>query len=84
MLEVTDSARRRHHRRVPGRPPDDAHLSGARTATRRLLWIVTGEEKREPLAKLLDRDPSIPAGRVEFTDSLIVADEAAAGDHGRS
>jgi 6-phosphogluconolactonase/glucosamine-6-phosphate isomerase/deaminase len=46
----------------------------------RLLWIVTGEEKREPLGKLLDRDPSIPAGRVEFTDSLIVADEAAAGD----
>jgi 6-phosphogluconolactonase len=45
---------------------------------KRLLWIVTGEEKREPLAKLLARDPSIPAGRVEFTDSLIVADRAAA------
>jgi 6-phosphogluconolactonase len=45
---------------------------------RRLLWIVTGEEKRDPLAKLLARDPSIPAGRVEFTDSLIVADRAAA------
>ena len=50
-------------------------LAGAR----RLLWIVTGEEKREPLAKLLYRDPSIPAGRVEFTDSVVVADEAAAG-----
>ena len=46
---------------------------------RRLLWIVTGEEKQEPLAKLLYRDPSIPAGRVEFTDSVIVADKAAAG-----
>ncbi len=46
---------------------------------RRLLWIVTGEEKRDPLAKLLARDPSIPAGRVEFTDSLIVADRAAVG-----
>jgi 6-phosphogluconolactonase/glucosamine-6-phosphate isomerase/deaminase len=46
---------------------------------RRLLWIVTGAEKQEPLAKLLYHDPSIPAGRVEFTDSLIVADEAAAG-----
>jgi 6-phosphogluconolactonase len=44
---------------------------------RGLLWIVTGEEKREPLAKLRARDPSIPAGRVEFSDSLIVADEAA-------
>jgi 6-phosphogluconolactonase len=45
----------------------------------RLLWIVTGEEKREPLAKLLARDPSIPAGRVEFTDSWILADQQAAG-----
>ena len=47
--------------------------------TRRLLWIVTGEGKREPLAKLLARDPSIPAGRVESGDSLILADRAAAG-----
>jgi len=46
---------------------------------RRLLWIVTGEEKQEALAKLLYHDPSIPAGRVEFSDSLIVADQAAAG-----
>jgi len=48
---------------------------------KRLLWIVTGEEKREPLAKLLDRDRSIPAGRVEPSgDSLIVADRAASVD----
>jgi 6-phosphogluconolactonase len=47
---------------------------------RRLLWIITGEEKREPLAKLLARDPSIPAGRVELGgDSLVLADPAAAG-----
>ncbi|MSO42561.1 MAG: 6-phosphogluconolactonase [Solirubrobacterales bacterium] len=46
---------------------------------RRVLWIVTGEEKREPLAKLLGGDPSIPAGRVEVGDSLIVADAAAVG-----
>jgi 6-phosphogluconolactonase len=45
---------------------------------RRLLWIITGEEKREPLAKLLDRDPSIPAGRVEPAgESLVLADRAA-------
>jgi 6-phosphogluconolactonase len=49
---------------------------------RRLLWIVTGEEKQEPLAKLLYHDPSVPAGRVEFTDSVIVADEAAAAEAG--
>jgi 6-phosphogluconolactonase len=47
---------------------------------RRLLWIITGAEKREPLAKLLARDRSIPAGRVEPSgDSLVLADPAAAG-----
>jgi len=45
--------------------------------TRRLLWVVTGAEKRDPLGKLLARDPSIPAGRVESEDSLILADHAA-------
>ena len=51
------------------------------TRARRLLWIVTGESKREPLAKLLARDPSIPAGRVEpGGESLVLADRAAAPD----
>jgi 6-phosphogluconolactonase len=46
---------------------------------RSLLWVVTGEEKRDPLRKLLDRDPSIPAGRVEpGGESVILADRAAA------
>ena len=45
---------------------------------RRLLWFVTGAEKRDPLAKLLAPDPSIPAGRVEPRDSLVLADRAAA------
>jgi 6-phosphogluconolactonase len=45
---------------------------------RRLLWIVTGEEKRDPLAKLLARDLFIPAARVEPRDSLVLADAAAA------
>jgi 6-phosphogluconolactonase/glucosamine-6-phosphate isomerase/deaminase len=43
-----------------------------------LLWLVTGEDKREPLARLLAGDPSIPAGRVEAPHSLILADAAAA------
>jgi 6-phosphogluconolactonase len=48
---------------------------------RSLLWVVTGEDKRDALAKLLDRDPSIPAGRVEpGGDSLVLADRAAAPD----
>jgi 6-phosphogluconolactonase len=47
---------------------------------RSLLWIVTGEEKRDALAKLLDKDPSIPAGRVEPSgESLVLADRAASG-----
>jgi 6-phosphogluconolactonase len=46
---------------------------------RRLLWVVTGEEKRDPLEKLLLLDPSIPAGRVDpGLESLILADRAAA------
>jgi 6-phosphogluconolactonase len=48
---------------------------------RSLLWVVTGEDKREALRKLLERDPSIPAGRVDpGGDSLILADRAAAPD----
>jgi 6-phosphogluconolactonase len=48
---------------------------------RSLLWVVTGEEKRDALQKLLARDPSIPAGRVEpGGESLILADRAAAPD----
>jgi 6-phosphogluconolactonase/glucosamine-6-phosphate isomerase/deaminase len=46
---------------------------------RRLLWLVTGEDKRDPLAKLLDRDESVPAGRVEARDSVVIADRPAAG-----
>jgi len=47
--------------------------------TRRLLWVITGEEKAEALRKLLARDPSIPAGRVDpGGGSLILADRAAA------
>jgi 6-phosphogluconolactonase len=47
---------------------------------RQVLWLVTGAEKREPLAKLLAGDPSIPAGRVRNEEMVVVADEAAAGD----
>lgn len=44
-----------------------------------LLWLVTGEDKRDALAKLLQHDPSIPAGRVVASASLIIADRAAMG-----
>jgi 6-phosphogluconolactonase len=44
-----------------------------------LLWLVTGADKRDPLAKLLAGDESIPAGRVQAARSLVLADAAAAG-----
>ncbi|CAN5583194.1 6-phosphogluconolactonase [soil metagenome] len=51
----------------------------ALAAAERMLWIVTGDAKREPLAKLLAMDDSIPAGRVEpGGESLILADREAA------
>jgi len=43
-----------------------------------LLWLVTGADKHDALAKLLAGDESIPAGRVLAARSLIMADQAAA------
>ncbi|MCU1363409.1 MAG: 6-phosphogluconolactonase [Acidimicrobiaceae bacterium] len=42
-----------------------------------LLWLVSGEDKVDALAKLLDGDESIPAGRVEAAASMVMADRAA-------
>ena len=44
-----------------------------------ILWLITGTDKREPLARLLAGDESIPAGRVRSARSLVLADAAAAG-----
>ena len=44
-----------------------------------LLWLVSGEDKREALARLLAGDESIPAGRVHAGHSTVLADAAAAG-----
>jgi 6-phosphogluconolactonase/glucosamine-6-phosphate isomerase/deaminase len=42
-----------------------------------LLWLVSGADKRDALAKLLENDKSIPAGRVSAGSSLVLADRAA-------
>jgi 6-phosphogluconolactonase len=42
------------------------------------LWLVTGGDKALMLPRLLDADPSIPAGRVRTARQLVVADAAAA------
>jgi len=48
-------------------------------AARRILFLVTGADKREALAALRAGDRSIPAGRVEQERMAVVADEAALG-----
>jgi 6-phosphogluconolactonase len=44
---------------------------------RRIFWLATGEDKADALDKLLAGDRSIPAGRVEAADALVLADRAA-------
>ena len=46
---------------------------------RRILWLVTGADKVDALARLRAGDPSIPAGRIETANALVLADAAAAG-----
>lgn len=47
--------------------------------SRRIVWLVTGSEKAEMLARLCGSDRSIPAGRISQHQALVLADlEAAA------
>lgn len=69
-VALTETAYQDHHRMTLAYPA----LDGAR----RIVWLVTGEAKRDALAKLLAGDRSIPAGRVENDEMVVVADEAAA------
>jgi len=47
--------------------------------SRRILWLVTGNDKVDALARLRDGDLSIPAGRIKREQALVLADRAAAG-----
>lgn len=47
---------------------------------RRVLWLVTGAEKIEMLARLRNADVSIPAGRISRNQALVLADRAAAAE----
>jgi 6-phosphogluconolactonase/glucosamine-6-phosphate isomerase/deaminase len=51
----------------------------ALAAAWRVVWLVTGDDKREALAKLVAQDASIPAGRVEARDAVVVCDRDPAG-----
>ncbi len=47
-------------------------------AAREILWLVTGADKVEALAKLRAGDESIPAGRVHNPNATLIAERAAA------
>jgi 6-phosphogluconolactonase len=44
---------------------------------RRIVWLVTGADKREALRKLVAGDPSIPAGRVSSASATAVVSREA-------
>jgi 6-phosphogluconolactonase len=46
---------------------------------RRILWLVTGNDKVGMLMRLRDGDSSIPAGRIVRDNACVIADRAAAG-----
>ncbi len=46
---------------------------------RRILWVVTGAEKTEMLARLSNADVSIPARRIRKEHALVLADRGAVG-----
>ncbi len=45
--------------------------------SRRIVWLITGREKAEMLARLCACDPSIPAGRISRHQALVLADREA-------
>jgi 6-phosphogluconolactonase len=69
-VAVTETAYQGHRRMTLTYP--------ALAAARKIVWLITGPDKVEALAKLRAGDASIPAGRIENENMVIVADEAAA------
>jgi 6-phosphogluconolactonase/glucosamine-6-phosphate isomerase/deaminase len=51
----------------------------ALTKASQLLWLISGEDVQHALSLLLRDDPSITAGRVDSTHSLVMADRSALG-----
>jgi 6-phosphogluconolactonase len=44
-----------------------------------ILWLVTGNDKVDALARLRVGDTSIPGGRIQQDQAVLLADQAAAG-----
>jgi len=51
--------------------------------SRRIVWLVTGHEKAEMLARLSGADRSIPAGRINQQQAVVLTDHEAATRLGR-
>ena len=45
---------------------------------RSILWLVTGEDKVAAFARLRQGDLTIPAGRIQAANAMVLADQAAA------
>jgi 6-phosphogluconolactonase len=52
--------------------------------SRQILWLVTGSEKAEILARLVAEDHSIPAGQVRTDNAVAIVDAAAASRLGNN
>jgi 6-phosphogluconolactonase len=48
--------------------------------SRRVLWLIDGEDKTPMVPRLMAGDRSIPAGRVATAEQLVVVDTAAAAE----
>ncbi len=44
---------------------------------RKILWLITGADKKEALQKMRAADPSIPAGKIRQEHALVLADRSA-------
>ena len=62
-----------HHRRMTLTYP-------ALNRARRILWLVTGDDKPPALARLRAGDRAIPGGRIRADAAEVFADTAAARD----
>jgi 6-phosphogluconolactonase len=69
------------HVTVPGLEPPHPRLSFSLpylNAQPLVAFLVAGEEKREPLARVLAGDESLPAARVHAAETVVLSDAAAA------
>jgi 6-phosphogluconolactonase len=46
---------------------------------RKIMWLISGKDKVDAFAKLRAADPSIPGGRISRDQTLVLADQDAAG-----